>query len=162
MSHAPDAHEDDRFMQQALSLAEEAGSRGEVPVGAVMVADGRVVGSGANAPIGSCDPTAHAEVLALREAARHTGNYRLTGATLYCTVEPCLMCLGAAVHARIGRLVYGASDPKVGAVGALEELTREGALLNHRFETTGGVLAEEASALLRRFFRDRRDAPGSE
>ena len=147
---------DDRFMRQALRLAEEAGRAGEVPVGAVIVVEDRVVGSGANAPIESSDPTAHAEILALRDAATRAGNYRLVGATLFCTVEPCLMCLGAAVHARIDRLVYGAADPKIGAVGALDRLVSDGALLNHRFETTGGLLADEASALMKRFFRMKR------
>jgi tRNA(adenine34) deaminase len=143
-------------MRLALGLAEEAGRRGEVPVGAVAVAEGRVVGRGANAPVGTGDPTAHAEILALREAAGTLGNYRLVGVTLYCTVEPCVMCLGALLHARIRRLVYGAADPKVRSVAALETLREQGADFNHRFETTGGVLAEEASELLQRFFVERR------
>ncbi|HXV76095.1 MAG TPA: tRNA adenosine(34) deaminase TadA [Candidatus Polarisedimenticolaceae bacterium] len=151
--------DDDRFMRLALELAQQAGVRDEVPVGALVVAGGRVVGRGANAPIGRRDPTAHAEILALREAAEKAGNYRLVGATIYCTVEPCLMCLGAAVHARIDRLVYGADDPKVGSIRALDRLASDGAALNHRFAVTGGVLADESAELIRRFFRDRREQP---
>ena len=143
-------------MRSALDLAARAESLGEVPVGAVVVLDGKIVGRGFNHPIGGCDPTAHAEVTALREAARRLENYRLTGATLYCTVEPCIMCLGAALHARIGRLVYGATDPKVGAVAELDRMRDSGALFNHRFGCLGGVLADESSALLRRFFERRR------
>jgi tRNA(adenine34) deaminase len=144
-------------MRLALEQADVAGRRDEVPVGAVVVMDGRVVGTGANAPISRSDPTAHAEVLALREAGAAIGNYRLAGATLYCTVEPCLMCLTAALHARIDRLVFGAADPKVGAVSRLDELRAGGASLNHRFAVTAGVLADESSAKLRTFFQARRD-----
>ena len=147
---------DERFMRLALVQADVAGRRGEVPVGAVVVVGDRVVGRGANAPIATHDPTAHAEILAIRDAGARLGNYRLTGATLYCTVEPCLMCMSAAVHARIGRLVFGATDPKVGASSRLDGLRSGGALLNHRFEVTAGVLADESSAKLHGFFRERR------
>jgi len=143
-------------MRLALDEARAAGRWGEVPVGAVAVVGEQILGRGANAPIRRSDPTAHAEVIALREAARTTGNYRLVGATLYCTVEPCLMCIGATLHARIDRLVFGATDPKVGATAIIESLGRAGATLNHRFTVEGGVLAEESSALLHAFFRDRR------
>jgi len=149
-----------QLMRLALDLAREAGRSGEVPVGAVVALDGTPIGQGRNSPISSADPTAHAEILALREAARRTGNYRITGATLYCTVEPCIMCLGAALHARIARLVYGARDPKVGAVRRLEAWGYDGAAFNHRFETVHGLLAEEASALLVDFFEERRDKNG--
>ncbi len=141
-------------MGAALRLARAAGKRGEVPVGAVVVASGRIVGRGRNRPIESSDPTAHAEILALRRAARQARNYRLTGATLYVTLEPCLMCLGAMVHARIGRLVYGAPDPKVGATAWLRGRRARG--LNHRIEVSGGVRADECAALLKEFFRARR------
>ena len=144
-------------MRLALDLARESGRAGEVPVGAVVVVGDKPIGRGRNSPVTASDPTAHAEILALRDAARRVGNYRLAGATLYCTVEPCIMCLGAALHARIARLVYGASDPKVGAVGRLEALGRSGATFNHRFETLEGVLAEEASGLLVEFFEKRRE-----
>jgi len=133
-------------MRLALEQADAAGRRGEVPVGAVAVIGDRVVGRGANASIARNDPSAHAEILALREAGATLGNYRLAGATLYCTVEPCLMCMGAALHARIERLVFGAADPKVGAASLLELLRPGGASFNHRFEITGGVLADESSA----------------
>jgi tRNA(adenine34) deaminase len=143
-------------MRIALGLAEQARGMGEVPVGSVVVIDGRVAGEGRNSPITLADPTAHAEILAMRAAAAGTGNYRLIGATVYCTVEPCLMCLGAMLHSRISRLVYGVADPKVGAVGRLAALMESGAEFNHRFETVGGVLAEEASAQLKEFFKERR------
>jgi len=143
-------------MRIALGLAEQARDMGEVPVGSVVVIDGKVAGEGRNSPISLSDPTAHAEMLALRAAAAGTGNYRLLGATVYCTVEPCLMCLGAMLHSRISRLVYGVADPKVGAVGKLAELMAGGAEFNHRFETVSGVLAEEASAQLKEFFKERR------
>jgi tRNA(adenine34) deaminase len=147
---------DREMMRRAIRLARAAGARGEVPVGALVAAGGRILGRGANRPIGACDPTAHAEIVALRRAARTAGNYRLPGATLYVTLEPCLMCLGAMVHARIGRLVYGASDPKVGAAGLIAGRAVRG--LNHRLAVNGGVLEEECAALLRRFFRRRRGA----
>ena len=149
-------------MRSALALAEQARESGEVPVGAIVVLGEETVGWGRNSPITLSDPTAHAEILALREAAARTGNYRLSGATLYCTVEPCLMCLGAMLHARIGRLVYGAPDPKVSATAMLASLGGLGAEFNHGFEIRGGVLAEEASGLLLDFFRERRAEPGRE
>jgi tRNA(adenine34) deaminase len=125
-------------------------------MGAVVVVDGKVVGQGFNQPLGAQDPTAHAEIIALRQACRQRGNYRLPGATVYATLEPCLMCVGAMVHARIARLVYGAADPKVGAVRLAAELADRHAL-NHRFAVTGGVLGEEAGDLLREYFKTRRD-----
>ncbi len=152
--------QDQRFMRSALELAGQARDSGEVPVGAVVVLGGEAVGRGRNSPITLSDPTAHAEILALRDAAARVGNYRLSGATVYCTVEPCLMCLGAMLHARIGRLVYGAADPKVGATAKLESLGDLGAAMNHDFEILGGILAAEASALLVDFFRGRRAEPG--
>lgn len=143
------------FMRLALEQAALARAEGEVPVGAVVVRDGAVVGRGYNRPIGASDPTAHAEVLALREAARAAGNYRLPGATLYVTVEPCLMCVGAIVHARVSTVVYGAPDPKSGAVRSTLD---PGTLpLNHRFEAVEGVLADECREVLQAFFRARRD-----
>jgi tRNA(adenine34) deaminase len=148
--------QDSRLMRMALDLAEQARDLGEIPVGSIVAIDGEVVGSGHNSSITLADPTAHAEILALREAAARTGNYRLIGATVYCTVEPCLMCLGAMLHARIARLVYGVDDPKIGAMGKLETLAESGAEFNHGFETTSGVMAEEASALLLEFFKERR------
>ena len=141
-------------MREALALARRARDSGEVPVGALVVKDGVVVGSGWNRPIGSVDPTAHAEVLALRHAARSVGNYRLPGAVLYVTVEPCLMCVGALVHARVATVVYGVPDPKGGAVRSL--LDPATLPLNHRFGVIEGVLAEESRDLLREFFRSRR------
>lgn len=142
-------------MRRALALARAAGEAGEVPVGAVVVREGRTLGEGANAPIASRDPTAHAEILALRAAARAAGNYRLPGATLYVTLEPCTMCLGAMVHARVGRLVFGASDPRWGVAGGAADLAAA-PFHNHRPAVTGGVLAEECGTLLREFFRRRR------
>ncbi len=146
--------DDERFMRDALRQARAAGRRGEVPVGAVVVAGGRIVGRGGNRPIASSDPTAHAEIVALRRAARRLANYRLPGATLYVTLEPCLMCLGAMVHARIGRLVFGAPDPKVGATRIVKRPGAAG--LNHRIAVRGGVLGPESARLLRAFFRARR------
>jgi tRNA(adenine34) deaminase len=142
------------FMRLALAQAAIARAAGEVPVGAVVVLDGGVVGRGYNHPVATSDPTAHAEVLALREAARAIGNYRLTGATLYVTVEPCLMCVGAIVHARVATVVYGVADPKGGAVRSL--LDPDTLPLNHRFEAVAGVLSEECRRLLQEFFRERR------
>ena len=142
-------------MRRALVLAGEAAQSGEVPVGAVVVVDGAIVGEGFNQPIAAHDPTAHAEIVALRAAAQALGNYRLTGATLYVTVEPCLMCVGALVHARIGEVVYGAAEPKAGAI---ESMTSAHELpgLNHRLTALGGVLADDSRALLQHFFRNRR------
>lgn len=143
------------FMRLALAQAALAGAAGEVPVGAIVVLDGVVVGRGYNHPVGASDPTAHAEVLALREAGRAIGNYRLTGATLYATVEPCLMCVGALVHARVATVVYGVADPKGGAVRSL--LDPNALPLNHRFEAVEGVLADDCRRVLQEFFRLRRD-----
>ena len=148
------SEDDAAFMHRALAQAEIARAAGEVPVGAVVVLEGAVVGGGYNHPIGASDPTAHAEVAALREAGRATGNYRLTGGTLYVTVEPCLMCVGAIVHARIARVVYGVSDPKGGAVRSVLDASR--LALNHRFEAVEGVLADECREILQAFFRERR------
>ena len=142
-------------MREALEEARRGLEAGEVPVGALVVADDEIVSRAHNAPIGLADPTAHAEVLALREAGRKTGNYRLTGATLYATVEPCAMCCGAALQARVARVVYAAADPKAGAVESLHRLLDD-ARLNHRVETRGGVLADESRALLREFFETKR------
>ena len=147
--------DDTLFMQVALELAREAASRDEVPVGAVVVHDGQIIGRGYNQPITRHDPTAHAEVMALRDAAGHVGNYRLPGCTLYVTLEPCLMCCGAIMHSRIARLVFGASDPKTGAVGSVMNVFSE-TRLNHHTTTTGGVLAQECGALLSGFFVARR------
>jgi tRNA(adenine34) deaminase len=142
-------------MRLALAQAERAGAAGEVPIGAVVVLDDRVIGEGFNQPISSNDPTAHAEVVALRAAAAAIGNYRLTGAVMYVTVEPCLMCVGAMIHARIGLIVYGAAEPKA---GALQSMTRAHELpgLNHRVQIVDGVLADESKALLQAFFQARR------
>jgi tRNA(adenine34) deaminase len=142
-------------MRAALAEAAKAESAGEVPVGAVVVHDGVVVGAGFNQPILANDPTAHAEVVALRAAAAAAGNYRLTGATLYVTVEPCLMCVGAMVHARIGLVVFGADEPKAGALKSMTS-AHELAGLNHRLTVLGGVLEDESRALLQGFFKDRR------
>ena len=152
---------DEHHMRRALELARCGEAEGEVPVGAVLVADGRVVAETWNRPVALADPTAHAEILALRAAGQTLGNYRLAGATLYVTLEPCAMCAGAMVHARLARLVYGAHDPKAGAAGSVFELLRT-PILNHRVEVVPGVLAEECSELLRTFFQLRRGrrAPG--
>ena len=146
---------DDEFMREALQLADTARSAGEVPVGAVVVHDGRIVGRGFNAPISGHDPTAHAEIQALRNAASAMGNYRLTDCSLYVTLEPCLMCSGAIMHARIARLVFGASDPKTGACGSVINAFAE-QRLNHHTTVQGGVLADECGSLLSAFFRERR------
>lgn len=144
-----------KLMGEALIEAQRAHDLGEVPIGAVIVLDGTIVGRGCNQPITSGDPTAHAEVTAIRDAARRVGNYRLTGATLYVTVEPCLMCVGAFVHARIGTVVFGTHEPRT---GALESMVRGADLPahNHRFDVIGGVRAEECRALMQQFFRARR------
>jgi len=148
-------------MREALRLAAEAGAAGEVPVGAVAVCDGLIVGRGRNAREASLDPTAHAELLAIQEAARTLGRWRLTGVTVYVTLEPCAMCAGAMVLARIDRLVFGAADPKAGAVGSLLDLSAD-PRLNHRFPVERGLLGEEAGELLRSFFRARRGRGGAE
>lgn len=143
------------FMQTALALAREAGAAGEVPVGAVVVKAGEIVGRGFNAPISRHDPTAHAEIMALRDAARNLGNYRLPDCQLYVTLEPCAMCAGAILHARIARVVYGAQDPKTGACGSVIDLFSE-PRLNFHAESIGGMLAEECGVLLSGFFAARR------
>lgn len=142
-------------MMRALELARAAESAGEVPVGAVMVRDGAIVAEGWNRPISTCDPTAHAEIVALREAGRALGTYRLSDTTLYVTLEPCPMCAGAMVHARVRRLVFAATDPRAGAAGSVFNLVQHPAL-NHRIECTAGVLAEDCGSLLRDFFVSRR------
>jgi tRNA(adenine34) deaminase len=147
---------DAAFMNQALALAKLAGARGEVPVGSVLVMEGKILGQGFNSPITRNDPTAHAEMLALREAAAACGNYRLIGATLYVTLEPCAMCAGALVNARVGRLVFGARDLRFGAVRSKFRLA-DSELLNHRVEVVEGVLAAESLELLRDFFAERRE-----
>src|SRR5262245_24618365 len=146
---------DEVFMHRALELARAAAAAGEVPVGAVLVKDGEIVAEGSNQPIGSCDPTAHAEMIALRAAGERLRNYRLLDTTLYVTLEPCAMCASAMVHARVQRLVYGATDPRAGAAGSIFNIAQHGAL-NHRLELTGGVLGDECGALLREFFVARR------
>ena len=143
------------FMREALALAREAAAIGEVPVGALVVSQGRVIGRGFNAPISSHDPSAHAEMQALRAAGKALGNYRLPGCVLYVTLEPCAMCVGAMLHARIARLVYGAADPKTGACGSVIDLFGE-ARLNHHATVTAGVMAAECAALLREFFAAKR------
>ena len=147
--------DDTLFMQLALEAAHHAASAGEVPVGAVVVQDGKLIGRGFNQPILRNDPTAHAEIMALREAAAHLGNYRLPGCTLYVTLEPCLMCSGAIMHSRLARVVFGASDPKTGVAGSVLNVYDE-ARLNHHTIVCGGVLAEECGALLSSFFAARR------
>jgi tRNA(adenine34) deaminase len=145
----------DTLMLEALAEARRARDAGEVPVGAIVALDGAIVGRGFNQPISACDPTAHAEIAAIRDAARRVGNYRLTGATLCVTIEPCVMCIGALVHARIGTLIYGAAEPKSGAVVST---VRGGALpgFNHRFEVIAGVREAECRELMQAFFRERR------
>jgi tRNA(adenine34) deaminase len=150
--------DDHGFMRQALKQAAKAAAAGEVPVGAVVVRDGKVLARGSNRSVASSDPTAHAEIVALRRAARRSANYRLPDCDLFVTVEPCAMCLGAAVQARIRRLVFGALDPKAGAVSST--MAFPFARLNHRPDVVGGVLADESAALLRDFFRARRKSPG--
>ena len=149
--------EDEQWMVRALELARQAEHQDEVPVGAVVVLDGREVGAGYNAPISGCDPTAHAEIRALRDAAARVGNYRLAGATLYVTLEPCTMCVGAIVHGRISRLVYGAVEPKAGAVESARR-TLEEPHLNWSVEATGGILDERCGNMISEFFSRRREA----
>ena len=146
---------DEELMEQALELAGQAAAAGEVPVGAVVTLEGRVIGAGRNSSIGQNDPSAHAEIIALREAGLKVGNYRFPGATLYVTLEPCLMCVGAAVAARVERLVFGAGDPKAGCLGGACDA---GGLtfLNHHFAVTSGVRAAQCGELLQEFFRERR------
>lgn len=146
---------DEYWMNQALELARHAESLGEVPVGAIVVFDNEILGQGWNQPIGANDPTAHAEIVALRHAAQKINNYRLINTTLYVTLEPCAMCAGAMVHARIQRLVFGAKDPKLGAAGSVLNLIQE-PQLNHRIISDGGVLADPCAHVLQKFFRHRR------
>lgn len=153
MAGWPDS--DVAYMQEALQLAALAAQQGEVPVGAVVVRRGEIIGRGYNRPIANHDPTAHAEIMALREAAAAIGNYRLTGCELVVTLEPCIMCLGAMLHARISRLLFGAYDEKAGAAGSVLDLSSERAL-NHRIEVSGGLLADESRELLQSFFVSRR------
>jgi len=145
------------FMREALAEAQRAWDRGEVPVGAVVVKDGVVIARGFNQPIGSHDPTAHAEIVALRAAAEALGNYRLPGCELYVTLEPCVMCSGAMMHARLSRIVYGAADPKTGACGSVVNMFGQ-ERLNHHAEVEGGLLAEDCGNLLKAFFAERRRA----
>ena len=147
---------DEAFMREALGLAQRAGEAGEVPVGAVVVKDGAVVGRGYNRPVSAMDPTAHAEVVALRDAAARVGNYRLGECELYVTLEPCAMCAGAIMHARIKRVIYGAADPKSGACGSVVDLFAE-SRLNHHAAVSGGVLANEAAKVIQNFFAARRE-----
>jgi tRNA(adenine34) deaminase len=143
------------FMDMALDEAKKAGAAGEVPVGAIVVADGVVIARGFNQPIGLKDPTAHAEIAALRQAGHHQKNYRLSNATMYCTVEPCMMCAGAMIHARLSRLVFGTSDPKAGSAGSIYNVLTD-PRLNHRVNVVSGIREEECAGLLRNFFANRR------
>lgn len=151
----PATREDAAYLRRAIELARNAEAAGEVPVGAVLVLDGVVIGEGWNRPIGSSDPTSHAEIEAMRAGARQLGNYRLGGSTLYVTMEPCPMCAGAMIHARVGRLVYGTPDLRAGAAGTVIDVLA-GPAANHRVAVTGGVLADECRELLQAFFRARR------
>ncbi|RLM30374.1 tRNA adenosine(34) deaminase TadA [Brenneria salicis] len=153
VSHVPD---DEYWMRHALTLARRAQDEGEVPVGAVLVLDNQAIGEGWNRPIGHHDPTAHAEVMALRQGGQVLQNYRLLNATLYVTLEPCIMCAGAMIYSRIGRLVYGAADEKTGAAGSLVDILRHPGM-NHQINIEAGLLADECSAMLSAFFRMRRD-----
>jgi tRNA(adenine34) deaminase len=155
MTRADSTQFDSIFMRQAIDQARNAWALGEVPVGAVVVKDGQVIATGFNQPIGTHDPTAHAEIMALRAAATILGNYRLPGCELYVTLEPCAMCSGAMMHARLARVVFGAPDPKTGACGSIVNLFQQ-EKLNHHTEVTGGVLAEECGLLLKEFFAARR------
>ena len=150
---------DEQYMRRALELAEQAAALDEVPVGALVVLDGRIIGEGFNAPISQSDPTAHAEIRALRAAAVACGNYRLPGSVLYATLEPCPMCVGAILHARVGRVVFGAPDPKTGAAGSVVDLFGN-ERLNHHAVVVGGVMSEACGALLRRFFQEKRQRNG--
>jgi tRNA(adenine34) deaminase len=147
---------DEYYMDLALAEARLAQAAGEVPVGAVIVSEGHIIGKGFNRPISGNDPTAHAEIIALRDAAQHQRNYRLSNATLYCTVEPCMMCAGAIIHARIARVVFGTPDPKAGAAGSIYNVLTD-PRLNHRVEVISGVREDECAALLRQFFSARRN-----
>lgn len=146
---------DEHWMQLALEQTRLGAANGEVPVGAVLVKDNELIASGFNQPISSCDPSAHAEIVVLRAAAKKLANYRLSGTTLYVTIEPCTMCVGAMIHARVERLVFGAPEPRAGAVVSTARLL-EGPQFNHRITVVGGVLAEQCAAVMQQFFRDRR------
>ena len=146
---------DEEFMRAALALADEARERGEVPVGAVLVMDGEILGRGFNQPVSRNDPTAHAEIVALREAGRQSGNYRLPGSTMYVTIEPCQMCVGAMVHARVARVVYGTPEPKAGAIESAMR-AHEHPSLNHRLEAASGVLEADCRNIIQAFFKERR------
>jgi tRNA(adenine34) deaminase len=150
------AHTDEHWMRQALALAQQGGATGEVPVGALVVQDDAAIGAGWNQPITSADPTAHAEIVALRQAAQRKNNYRLPETTLYVTLEPCTMCVGAMIHARVRRLVFGATEPRSGAVCSHFRLLDVEGVYNHRLEWSQGVLAEECGAVLTSFFQNRR------
>lgn len=149
------SYSDEFWMEEALREGERARAFGEVPVGAIVVFEERVIGRGSNRTIVDCDPTAHAEIVALREAAKATGNYRLAGCSMYVTMEPCAMCAGALVHARVARLVYGADDPKAGAVRSVMQVVNHAAL-NHRMDVTSGVLAARCMEQVQSFFREKR------
>lgn len=146
---------DRQFMQEAIEQAKLAANAGEVPVGAVLVRDGQIISRGFNQPIANSDPSAHAEMIAMRAAAETEGNYRLPGTTLYVTLEPCTMCAGAMLHARIDRVVFGAQDPKTGAAGSVLNVFSE-KQINHQTQVEGGILGEECGQLLRKFFKERR------
>ena len=143
------------WMREALDEAQRAGDEGEVPVGALVLLNGKIMGRGHNSPIHLCDPSAHAEIVAMRQAAHNAGNYRLPGSTLIVTIEPCVMCVGAMIHARVEELIYGARDPKAGAVHSIFQIA-DMEKLNHRIQATGGILEEECGALMRAFFAARR------
>ena len=149
------SNQDEYFMREAMTLAQQAAERGEVPVGAIVVKDGEIIGRGSNAPIGMHDPSAHAEILAMRDAAKNIGNYRLVDCSLYVTLEPCAMCAGAIQHARIGKLIFGAKDPKTGACGSVINLMAEDKL-NHHTHINAGILESECGQLLSDFFKQRR------
>lgn len=146
---------DEQFLLHAINLAKQAQTMGEVPVGAVLVHENKIIAEGFNQPISQCDPTAHAEIIALRQGAKILNNYRLLNTTLYVTLEPCAMCIGALIHARVKRLVYGALDSKAGAIESIFQIANE-SRLNHRLECQGGILAKECGNLLTEFFRSRR------
>jgi len=149
------SNQDEYFMREAMTLAQQAAARGEVPVGAIVVKDGEIIGRGSNAPIGMHDPSAHAEILAMRDAAKNIDNYRLVDCSLYVTLEPCAMCAGAIQHARIGKLIFGAKDPKTGACGSVVNLMAEDKL-NHHTDISAGILENECGQLLSDFFKQRR------
>ncbi len=155
MTAETDSSHHSQYMAKALALAEQAAAQEEVPIGAVLVRDGEIIGCGFNQPISSCDPSAHAEIVALREAASRCGNYRLPGSTLYVTIEPCTMCVGAMIHARVERLVFGAREPRAGAVVSQQDLEQQD-FFNHRIVVVEGVMAEPCAELMETFFAARR------